>query len=363
MGGFQRYLLCIPLLALFACGGDDEAGGEVHATGDLRLSVHVLGEEADTAVGLVRLELRSRSAGGSRYLIDLLRLGDTGSWAAEAHDVRMDVYDAKALAYADEEGQRLLFVSPRAEAVAQTGHTGAIIFFMHPLADELAESERPRFAALSLDKIFTEPGAPVGIRVQGSGGRGELTLSGWFPPGSPAASRGTFSEGSPFGLFGSEYLVWTAPYKTGLRWFGLRLEDEAGNRSELGLTVMVDGPGAQFPLTWNLSPTIEVKSQVFQDQELTRAHLWLLASDDWEGALQYEWSGTCGGGFLTEAELEGGAAPAGTFAPQALIDGRPALFFHYALPAFAEPCELHVRVWDESGVSSTGSLRLYPWPG
>lgn len=364
MGGFQRSLLFIPLLALLACGGgDDEAGDDNHATGNLRLSVHVLGEEADAGVTLVRLELRSRSAGGSNYVVDLLRFGTAGSWAAEARGVRMDVYDAKALAYADEAGERLLFVSPRAEAVAQRGHTGAVIILMDPHVDELPASGRPRFTALSLDKIFTEPGGQVGIRVQGAGGAGALTLSGWFPPGSPGASRGSFSEGAPFGLFGSEYLVWTAPYRTGLRWFGLRLEDEAGNRSELGLTVMVDAPGAHFPLTWNLSPTIEIKSQVFQDQELTRAHLWLIASDDWEGALRYEWSGTCDGGFLTDPEQEGGAPQEGSFAPSDLFDERPALFFHYTLPAFAEPCELRVRVWDESGVGSTGSVRLYPWPG
>lgn len=353
----------IALLAVFlvACGGSSVAELDPDEAGKLRIGVQLVqdGRIHPEVVQAVHVELRSRSEDGKRYRLALERTTTPNQWDLMASGLRMDLYDVQASMYADEEATELLFVSRRGELLVRNGQIGGVLLFVHPKADDEG-TERPRFEVVTVDKIITEPGGDVGIRVQAAGAHEPIELNGYFPPGSPEEFRGSFT---PEGNLGSRalYLTWTAPLITGLRWFGIELEDDRGDVAGIGISVMVGTGEDFFPPTWNLGPSLGLTTHIYKDDETTRLHLWLRADDDSKDSLQYAWTGDCAGGFIEGTPPMGGAGPEGTLRTDEVVEGRVGMFFHYVIPTYAaQECTLSVRVVDGTGAATSRTLHIDP---
>ena len=286
---------------LAACGGNESARSADVGSLDVQVMTAGLNEAAPADLATITVALD----GPQDEVATLTRDATTGQFATTFEELLVGDYAVTATGL-DAGGQTIYFATAQTVTVRKD-QNAQVVIVMNQRDPDAHPVPAPSFQALSVTDVTPEQQTTVDITVTASN-----ATKVWGRHAMSAQNPGLFSatEADKAALAnGTATIQWTSPAVPGMAWFVIVVEDDAGNKAEMGVTVWV-GPDRGFvtnvEFNFNLAPTASFVTRTINDRDAAYLYVWVTAADT-SATVNYAWN-VAGSGSTCAAAFHSGAA-------------------------------------------------------
>ena len=298
--------LCFAAVAalLAACGGNEPTTGSDVGSLNVQVLASAVNEAAPAELDTIVVTLSGPETKGAT----LTR--QNGTFSHQFEELLVGTYSVVATGY-DVAGQAIFFsTATNVDVVKDTD--GSVVVVMNERDPDAEPVLLPKFLSLTVSDLTPEQQVAIDIAVTT-----ERATKMWGKYGNFMAGTTAVTEAAPVLLTnGAGAMTWTAPSTPGMAWFIVIVQDDAGNTSEMGVTVWV-GPDRGFEtgieFNYNLAPTATFKVRQLNDRDAATYYIWVTPTDT--TPIAYAWTAAAGENctFIdkpTSAPLSGTIVPA-----------------------------------------------------